>query len=304
MQLTKQNLLVSVVSGTLSVTGYLILKKLFCSKQTEAVCQKQSDIYEQKSLLDQYMMFNFSSDKEMLLFDDLNENSDVTNCFLFPKRVALLCREHCPEIFFSDESHPRSALDVGCAVGRSCFEFSKLFDTVVGIDYSVNFIDHCKKVMNEKVVHYECTLEGNVTQKCIAKLDPDVNTDRISFEVGDACNLRSDLGEYDLVLASNLICRLTEPMKFLERLKKLVKPKKYVILSTPFSWGEQYTPESNWLGGYVNEKGQAVESFDGLKAALEDTFELQKTLNLPMVIRETRRKFQYTVCMVSIWKKK
>ncbi len=69
------------------------------------------------------------------------------------------------------------------------------------------------------------------------------NAERISFEVGDACNLRDDLGEYDLVLASNLICRLTEPLKFLNRLKKLVKPKGYAIISTPFTWGAQYTPQ-------------------------------------------------------------
>lgn len=97
--------------------------------------------------------------------------------------------------------------------------------------------------MNDKVIEYEGTLEGDLNQKLTARLDPDVETSKIKFEVGDACNLREDLGEFDLVLASNLICRLTEPNKFLNRLKKLVKPKKYVILSTPFTWGSQYTPK-------------------------------------------------------------
>lgn len=80
-------------------------------------------------------------------------------------------------------------------------------------------------------------------QKLTATLDPEVDTSRIQFEVGDACNLREDLGAFDLVLASNLICRLTEPIKFLNRLKTLVKPKGYVILSTPFTWGTEFTPE-------------------------------------------------------------
>ncbi len=62
--------------------------------------------------------------------------------------------------------------------------------------------------------------------------------------------------------------------------------------------------QENWLGGYIDENGKEVESFDGLKAAIEDTFELKKKLDMPMVIRETRRKFQYTVCLVSIWQKK
>ena len=61
---------------------------------------EQSKIYEEKALLDQYMMFNFSSDKEMFQFENLGELSTVTNCFLFPQRVALLANEaNCPDIF-------------------------------------------------------------------------------------------------------------------------------------------------------------------------------------------------------------
>ncbi len=174
--ISRQNLLLAAVSGTISVTGYILLQRLLSRAASSKPTQAASKIYEEKALLDQYMMFNFSSDKEMLLFDNLGDQKDVTNCFLFPKRVALLCREHCPEIFFTDSasSRPRSALDVGCAVGRSCFELSKLFDTVVGIDYSASFIEHCNKVLREKVVNYECTLEGDVTQKLVARLDPDV----------------------------------------------------------------------------------------------------------------------------------
>lgn len=54
----------------------------------------------------------------------------------------------------------------------------------------------------------------------------------------------------------------------------------------------------------MDANGKEIESFDGLTAAIEDTFELKKKLDMPMVIRETRRKFQYTVCLVSIWQKK
>ena len=73
-----------------------------------------------------------------------------------------------------DSSTTRSALDVGCAVGRSCFELSKLFDSVIGIDYSSNFIKCCEKMAHEKQIEYESTLEGNIRQKLVAKLEPDV----------------------------------------------------------------------------------------------------------------------------------
>ena len=127
---------------------------------------------------------------------------------------------------------------------------------------------------------------------------------KIKFEVGDACNLREDLGSFDLVLASNLICRLVEPMKFLDRLKSLVKPKGYAILSTPLTWSTAYTNEEEWIGGYYDKNGNAIEGIDGLKNALDGSFELCKQLQLPMIIRETKRKFQYTFCMITIWQRK
>ena len=173
MFLNRQNLFISIISGTISIASYLALEKLYYKLKNSHQIQSPSKIYEEKALVDQYLMFNYSDQQEMLLFD-LNEYANVKNCFLFPKRVALLCKDYCPDIFFSDDAQSRSALDVGCAVGRSCFELSKLFNTVVGIDYSVNFIDNCNQILKEKVVNYECPLEGHLTQKLVAKLDPDV----------------------------------------------------------------------------------------------------------------------------------
>lgn len=197
---------------------------------------------------------------------------------------------------------------MGCAVGRSSFELSKLFDEVIGIDYSRAFVSTCDCIRassKQSLVAYSGKLEGDLHQQGLhVHLDDDVRVDRVAFEVGDACDLRADLGCFDLVLASNLICRLVEPGRFIARLKQLVKPHKYAILSTPFTWGEQYTPKQNWLGGYSDPSGKPVSGSDGLKAAMSDTFDLRHEFNIPMVIRETRRKFQYTVCYVTIWQKR
>lgn len=93
--------LISLASGTVSVIGYILLKKIFkgCEKKQQ---QEPSKIYEEKSLLDQYMLFNYAETPDFLLFD-LKEFANVNNCVLFPKRVALLCRDYCPDIFFGDE---------------------------------------------------------------------------------------------------------------------------------------------------------------------------------------------------------
>jgi SAM-dependent methyltransferase len=252
MGVNKEIALVSLASGSLTLATYLLIQKYLLNKKPK---MQASKIYEEKALLDQYMVFNFATPEQFLLFNDLNEYENVKNCITFPKRVALLCRDHCPDIFFSENgSSQRSALDIGCAVGRSCFELSKLFQKVIGIDYSSSFINMCNQIVAlNGEVDYQGQLEGDLTQNLRVRLDNDVNLDRICFEVGDACNLRSDLGEFDLVLASNLICRLVEPKKFLARLKTLVRSKKYAILSTPFTWGEAYTSKVDFVSYKTNK---------------------------------------------------
>jgi hypothetical protein len=50
--------------------------------------------------------------------------------------------------------------------------------------------------------------------------------------------------------------------------------------------------QENWLGGYVDSNGKEVDGLTGLQNALGDQFNLVNQLNLPMFIRETKRKFQ------------
>lgn len=36
----------------------------------------------------------------------------------------------------------------------------------------------------------------------------------------------------------------------LHRMKELVKPNGYLVITTPFSWLDEFTQRENWLGGY------------------------------------------------------
>ena len=65
---------------------------------------------------------------------------------------------------------------------------------------------------------------------------------RVQFTVGDACNL-PQLGQFGCVFAGNLICRLPEPMKFFERLSDLIVPGGILVITSPYTWLEQYTPK-------------------------------------------------------------
>ena len=65
---------------------------------------------------------------------------------------------------------------------------------------------------------------------------------RVTFEQGDACALRSDLGAFDVILAANLVCRLHHPKYFLDRLRQLLpKPGSILVLTGPYTWLQQWT---------------------------------------------------------------
>jgi hypothetical protein len=95
-------------------------------------------------------------------------------------------------------------------------------------------------------------------------------------------------------------------MAFLPRLgciRGLIKRGGIVIFASPFSWSDQYTSKSAWLGGRL-EDGVDVYSEEGLRTALDGEFELIHREDFPFMIREHRRKFEYVVSDVTVWRRR
>jgi hypothetical protein len=63
---------------------------------------------------------------------------------------------------------------------------------------------------------------------------------------------------------------------------------------------EEYTPRRFWLGGF-ERSGEAVRSLESLKQALSETFRLEEVVDMPFLIREHSRKFQWSVAQASVW---
>jgi hypothetical protein len=84
-------------------------------------------------------------------------------------------------------------------------------------------------------------------------------------------------------------------MALLRRLPDLVRPGGQLLLTTPFTWLESFTPRPHWLGR------DGKTSFEGLLAALSPAFRLERQFDLPFLIREHARKFQYGVALASRW---
>ncbi len=117
----------------------------------------------------------------------------------------------------------------------------------------------------------------------------------VRFEQGDAMDLRAGLGAFDVVHAANLLCRLSDPQKLIERLPALVKPGGQLLLTTPCTWLADFTPPENWPVGSTR---------DWLKERLSEHFVLVHDQDLPFLIREHARKYQWSVAWGSRWVRK
>ena len=102
---------------------------------------------------------------------------------------------------------------------------------------------------------------------------------------GDACHLPLDLPKFDAVLAANLVCRLPDPMLFLNRLPSLVKPGGIAVIVSPHSWLAAWTPKSKWIGGFSN-KGKAVHTASAMSEILSKDFELVAREDAPFLVRD------------------
>lgn len=243
------------------------------------------NIYESDRLVREYLLFHYGEPDEVLPWKH-------------GPRESLGFAARCVRELLNSSSVGRDAraLDVGCAVGRSSFELAGHCREVIAIDYSHAFVDAAEKIRRDGALDYDYTIEGARTARATARVPAGVDVSRVKFEAGDAMRLRSDLGAFDVVLAANLICRLPDPRVFLARLPDLVKPGGQLLLTTPFTWLEEFTPRDRWIGG-VGE----LESAEELTRLLEPHFELKASKELPFLIREHARKFQYSVAWGTRW---
>ena len=198
------------------------------------------------------------------------------------------------------------ALDIGCAIGRSSFELAREFDEVIGLDFSTRFIQEAQRLKESGTLRYVIPVEGEIEEfheVSLAQFGLDGVKEKVSFWQADACNLKPLYRDLDLIFAGNLIDRLYDPRKFLEDLAWRLNDEGLLILTSPYTWLEEFTPKEKWIGGYKRD-GENVTTLQGLEEILGEAFTLLDTQDIPFVIRETARKHQYTVAQMSVWQKR
>lgn len=248
---------------------------------------EESNVYETDTMVSQYIEFHYG---EPYL--------DVPN---FPKACAGLCLEHMKG------RDTKRALDLGCAAGRTSFELARVFDHVDAIDFSARLIRTPVALQEQGHQRYVIQDEGDlVTHKVVRLADYDFAecAGKVNFMQGDACNLVDKFTDYDLVFAGNLIDRLYEPAKFLEMIQERVRPGGILVLTSPYTWLEEFTDRDKWIGGIKDATGETRTTRDGLKDILGAHFDFVEARDMPFVLRETRRKFHYVVADATVWYRK
>ncbi|MEM6822112.1 MAG: putative 4-mercaptohistidine N1-methyltransferase [Verrucomicrobiota bacterium] len=248
--------------------------------------------YESDKILSEYLLFHYGWNEDVMPY-----GFGPQGAFDFPWR--------CAEVLLSmlPDTNDSRALDLGCAVGRSSFELARKCREVVAIDYSSRFIDAANYLKEAGEYFYRRVDEGENTTPLMAQVPDGIYRQHVQFQVGDACALPEDLGEFDCAMLANLLCRLPDPKLCLSRMSTLIRSGGHLMITTPGTWTEEFTPKENWLGGYERE-GEPVSTEDGLRDCLDNNFELIRAGDMPFMIREHARKYQWTVARMTLWQRR
>ncbi len=249
----------------------------------------QNSFYETDKAVSEYLLFHYGSESD-LLFDDMGPREALD----FARRCGRLHEKHSIE--------RKRALDLGCAVGAASQALSESFDAVVGIDFSHALIDAAKRIAANLEATIEITTEGDLTRRVAVSLPPDAQPERIAFTQGDAMNLSPDLGTFDFILMANLIDRLPDPKRCLQNIHSFTAERGILAITSPYTWLEEYTPKSKWLGGFEKD-GKPIRTADQLHEILAPQFEPLESQNMPFLIREHDRKNQYSIAHATLWRK-
>ncbi|MDN5097287.1 5-histidylcysteine sulfoxide synthase [Aliarcobacter butzleri] len=177
------------------------------------------------------------------------------------------------------------ALDLGCCVGRTSFELAKIYDEVLGIDFSANYINIGVKLKLYDFVNYKIKKQDKTfEERAISLKDFDLEKvkDKVSFMQGDACNLKEIYKDFDLIFYSSLIDKLYYPKKFLEDVSRRINKNGFFV----------FLSSHDWFNEHINENNLFLE------------FELLDKIEVSSFIKMKNKNYENKTLLMSVWKKK
>jgi len=251
--------------------------------------------YESDLLLNQYLSLHYGQSPEVVNATVRSHEGRPDHALDFPRRSAELLFE-VASIAGSKTGAGSRALDIGCAVGGASFTMAEKYAEVVGLEYSKAFVEKANDIRNggeNGLIKFQVPTEGTESMQVVTSVPPQSARDATNFIVGDACNMPSvDTfhGGFDGILMANLMCRLPNPQACIDDLKRISNPGCAVLIISPYSWLSEFTDKENWLQSPNQDSAtELVERMDS------QGFQKILSRDVPLIIREHERKYQYIV---------
>jgi putative 4-mercaptohistidine N1-methyltranferase len=203
-----------------------------------------------------------------------------------------------------DLGEGKRVLDLGCAVGGGSFELARFGAKVVGVDLSAAFIEAARVMRDAGRVRTFRTEEGlrrtvlEVERPCEVAV-----ASRVEFRRGDAMVLDADLDGLDAVLMANLVDRLPAPRRCLAEVGRRMRSGGVLVVTSPYTWMAEYAAEGEWFAG-GRETGECSASAREMGETLGAEFGLERRVDVPFLIREHARKFQWSEAEMTVWRKR
>jgi len=218
----------------------------------------------------------------------------------WPRRVAHLAIEKMDAL--GEDAKFDKAMDVGCAAGRSAFELATRFQSVVGVDFTVRLLGVGYRMQENGGVEWTMREQGEAEvahRTEAAQLGLDLATlQRVSFLQADAQNLPPANGtqladDFDLVLAANLLSRISNPRLFLESVHNYCREGALLLVCDAYDWDTEYTPRANWIGAR-DEDGLSAE--EAVKALMVESghWRWREEMEVQQVLKLSKRTFAHT----------
>jgi SAM-dependent methyltransferase/uncharacterized protein YbaR (Trm112 family) len=137
-------------------------------------------------------------------------------------------------------------LEMGCGVGRTLYDCSTLSSTglIVGLEYNFGKAFVCSKILNGDELSFRLKKDFGPEPPVSVVPRLNVRTNKVQLVIADADEpfpLKDS--EWDIVIIAYLLGLLTDPVRFLQRTVKLLRPGGSLIVADDHGWYEDIREE-------------------------------------------------------------
>jgi SAM-dependent methyltransferase len=192
------------------------------------------------------------------------------------------------------------ALDVGAACGRVTFDLAADHAEAWGVDRSHSLVAAAREIQATGRARYRTVVEGDLCRAWDVAVEPVPNA---RFAVADAMDLPFSDRRFDTVVALNLVDRVPDPIRALDELGRVTAPGGTLLVGSPYTWLDSFTPRTRWLGGFLRD-GTPVRGADAVRAHLAPAFILDREEQLPFFIAHHARSGQLGLALIQAFVRK